>query len=207
VQLPNYLSCLSLHFYLLDTMSDCCDYTAEEAVEHEADSQQPEHFVYEEDEHPPIGDHAELDVIDLPEDEAVKEEGITYVTTLFQEGPLGVNLHRRPADGIVTVIEIVANSQAVNLDIKVGDEIWAIGTNEIGHKFLDRETWTSLVDNIKKTVGDIGASQQRPVLLTSMDIRRYLRKMIEQDLYELPVLSYQELTQEINIQPLARVDL
>ena len=38
-------------------------------------------------------------------------------------------------------------------------------------------------------------------------VRNYLRKMIEQDLYELPVLSYQELTQEINIQPLARVEL
>ena len=38
-------------------------------------------------------------------------------------------------------------------------------------------------------------------------VRNYLRKMIEQDLYELPVLSYQELTQEINIQPLARVKL
>jgi type III secretion protein V len=31
--------------------------------------------------------------------------------------------------------------------------------------------------------------------------------MIEQDLYELPVLSYQELTQDINIQPLSRVEL
>ncbi|WP_159910917.1 type III secretion system export apparatus subunit SctV [Pantoea sp. 18069] len=72
---------------------------------------------------------------------------------------------------------------------------------------LDPAVSKALVDNIKKTVGDIGASQQRPVLLTSMDIRRYMRKMIEQDLYELPVLSYQELTQEINIQPLARVDL
>ncbi len=38
-------------------------------------------------------------------------------------------------------------------------------------------------------------------------VRNYLRKMIEQDLYELPVLSYQELTQEINIQPLGRVEL
>ncbi|MOA57441.1 Secretion system apparatus protein SsaV [compost metagenome] len=64
-----------------------------------------------------------------------------------------------------------------------------------------------LVENIKRTVGDLAASQQRPVLLTSMDIRRYMRKMIEQDLYELPVLSYQELTQDINIQPLARIDL
>ena len=63
------------------------------------------------------------------------------------------------------------------------------------------------MDNIKRTVGDLSLAAQKPVLLTSMDIRRYLRKMIEQDLYDLPVLSYQELTQEINIQPLARVEL
>ena len=40
-----------------------------------------------------------------------------------------------------------------------------------------------------------------------MDIRRYLRKLIEQDLYDLQVVSYQELVAEINIQPLARIDL
>ena len=72
---------------------------------------------------------------------------------------------------------------------------------------LDPAVAKRLVENIRRTVGDIGANSQRPVLLTSMDIRRYMRKMIEQDLYELPVLSYQELTQEINIQPLARVEL
>ena len=72
---------------------------------------------------------------------------------------------------------------------------------------LDPAVSKRLMENIKKTVGDIGGNAQRPVLLTSMDIRRYLRKMIEQDLYDLPVLSYQELTQEINIQPLARIDL
>ncbi len=72
---------------------------------------------------------------------------------------------------------------------------------------LEPSASRKLLDNIKSTVGDLSASMQKPVLLTSMDIRRYLRKMIEQDLYELPVLSYQELTQEINIQPLARVEL
>jgi type III secretion protein V len=72
---------------------------------------------------------------------------------------------------------------------------------------LDPAAGKRLVENIKKTVGDLGAATQKPVLLTSMDIRRYMRKMIEQDLYDLPVLSYQELTQEINIQPLARVEL
>jgi type III secretion protein V len=72
---------------------------------------------------------------------------------------------------------------------------------------LDPAIGKRLVENIKKTVGDLTAGVQKPVLLTSMDIRRYLRKMIEQDLYDLPVLSYQEMTQEINIQPLARVEL
>lgn len=38
-------------------------------------------------------------------------------------------------------------------------------------------------------------------------VRNYMRKMIEQDLYELPVVSYQELTPEINVQPLSRVEL
>ncbi len=64
-----------------------------------------------------------------------------------------------------------------------------------------------LIEAIRKTVGELSGRPHKPVLLTSMDIRRYLRKMIEQDLYELPVLSYQELTQDINIQPLGRVEL
>ncbi|MEC4720738.1 type III secretion system export apparatus subunit SctV [Noviherbaspirillum sp. CPCC 100848] len=72
---------------------------------------------------------------------------------------------------------------------------------------LDPAVGKRLVENIKKAVGDLGASKQKPVLITSMDIRRYMRKMIEQELYELPVLSYQEMTQEVNIQPLARIDL
>lgn len=72
---------------------------------------------------------------------------------------------------------------------------------------LDPGASRQLLENIKTTVGDLSRSMQKPVLLTSMDIRRYLRKMIEQELYELPVLSYQELTPDINIQPLARVEL
>jgi len=72
---------------------------------------------------------------------------------------------------------------------------------------LDPAASRKLVENVKKAVGDLAAAAQKPVLIVSMDIRRYVRKMIEQDLYELPVLSYQELTTEINIQPLARVEL
>jgi type III secretion protein V len=71
---------------------------------------------------------------------------------------------------------------------------------------LDPSASKRITSAIKIAVGDPSAVAQRPVLLTSMDIRRYMRKMLEQDLAELPVLSYQELTQEINIQPLARIE-
>ncbi|MDR2779426.1 MAG: type III secretion system export apparatus subunit SctV [Puniceicoccales bacterium] len=70
---------------------------------------------------------------------------------------------------------------------------------------LDPEMAKKLVNAIKEEVGDFANETNRPVLLTSMDIRRYVRKLIELELYELPVLSHQELTEEITIQPLGKI--
>jgi type III secretion protein V len=64
-----------------------------------------------------------------------------------------------------------------------------------------------LVEAVKKAVGKLPTTGQRPVLLASMDVRRYLRRLVEQELPDLQVLSYQELTPDVNIQPLARIDL
>lgn len=72
---------------------------------------------------------------------------------------------------------------------------------------LDPQTAKRFVAAVKKEVGNIGKSLERPVLLTSMDIRRYVRKLIEMELYELPVLSHQELTEEITIQPLGKISI
>lgn len=72
---------------------------------------------------------------------------------------------------------------------------------------LDPATTRKFVANVKQAVGDLAHHASKPVLVTSMDIRRYVRKLIEPELYELPVLSYQELTQEVTIQPLGRVNL
>jgi type III secretion protein V len=72
---------------------------------------------------------------------------------------------------------------------------------------LDPAISRDLVEKIKQTVGNLSRLKQVPVLLTSMDIRRYLRKLIEQEIFDLPVISYQELAQEINVQPLSRIDL
>ncbi|MGB2974062.1 MAG: FHIPEP family type III secretion protein, partial [Candidatus Competibacter sp.] len=72
---------------------------------------------------------------------------------------------------------------------------------------LDPATTRKFVASVKQAVGDLNQHASKPVLVTSMDIRRYVRKLVELELYELPVLSYQELTQEVTIQPLGRVNL
>ena len=46
-----------------------------------------------------------------------------------------------------------------------------------------------------------------PVILVSMDIRRYVRKLIEAALPQLPVMSFQEIAPGVTIQPLGRVEI
>lgn len=72
---------------------------------------------------------------------------------------------------------------------------------------LDPQRAKEFVNAVKQEIGDITRSAERPVLLTSMDIRRYVRKLIEMEIYELPVLSHQELTEEITVQPLGRISI
>ncbi|WP_163834323.1 type III secretion system export apparatus subunit SctV [Spartinivicinus ruber] len=72
---------------------------------------------------------------------------------------------------------------------------------------LDPAVTDNLLTSIKRQVGDIETAAKKPVLIVAMDIRRYVRKIIEAELYALPVLSFQELTEEINVQPLGRIVL
>ena len=72
---------------------------------------------------------------------------------------------------------------------------------------LDPSVTRQLVSQAKALVGDISRLQSKPVVVTALDIRRYVRKMIEIELYDLAVLSFQELTQEVTVQPLGRIAL
>ena len=72
---------------------------------------------------------------------------------------------------------------------------------------MDPQTVRAILATVRKTIGDLSRVAQKPVIVVSVDIRRYFRKMIDKDYYELPVLSFQELSPEINIQPLGRLKL
>ncbi|WP_164503537.1 type III secretion system export apparatus subunit SctV [Pleionea sediminis] len=72
---------------------------------------------------------------------------------------------------------------------------------------LDPGIAKKMVDRIMELVGDLKLMERRPVLLVAMDIRRYVRKLIESDVYDLPVLSFQELTKDINVQAIGRISI
>ena len=72
---------------------------------------------------------------------------------------------------------------------------------------LDPDTSRRFIVAVGAAAGDYRKHVQMPVLLASMDIRRYVRRLIEGEHYRLPVVSYQELTPEISVQPMNRIRL
>ncbi|WP_348770285.1 type III secretion system export apparatus subunit SctV [Morganella morganii] len=65
----------------------------------------------------------------------------------------------------------------------------------------------ALMAAMKAMFGDVQRMMNKPVLIVSRDIRRYVRRLIEQEFSSLPVISYQELLPSMNIQPLGRVKI
>lgn len=72
---------------------------------------------------------------------------------------------------------------------------------------LDPDTTKRFGQAVTAAAGNYRTQTQKPVLLASMDIRRYVRRLIEGEHYELPVMAYQEVTPEISVQPLSRIKL
>jgi type III secretion protein V len=60
---------------------------------------------------------------------------------------------------------------------------------------------------IFEEVGSLPQSTHNPVILTTLEARRPFRDLIEFEFPYLSVLSYQELSPEMNIQPIARISM
>lgn len=72
---------------------------------------------------------------------------------------------------------------------------------------LEPEITQEILAAVRNEIGNLPPSAQQPVILTTMEIRRYFRKLVELEFPHLAVLSYQELSPEMNIQPIARISL
>ena len=60
-----------------------------------------------------------------------------------------------------------------------------------------------ILEQIKRALA--AAPQARPVVLASMDVRRHVRNLLIRNDLDVPVLSYQELAAEFNVQPLVTI--
>jgi len=97
------------------------------------------------------------------------------------------------------------------LDPRIEDMVRdAIRTTEKGNYLaLEPEITQEIIESVGKEIAShpFPPGARPPVILTTAEIRRYFRKIIELEFPQLSVLSYQELSENLRIQPIARVTL
>ena len=71
---------------------------------------------------------------------------------------------------------------------------------------LGPEDTRNLINAIRNFIGNNSQAGPSAPLLTTFELRPLLRKLIKMDFHDLPVLSYQELSPEVTVQPLAKID-
>jgi len=105
-----------------------------------------------------------------------------------------------------------ANTLAVYLlDSEIEDLVKnAIRRTEKGNYLaLEPEITQEIIEAVGREIAShpFPPGARPPVILTTAEIRRYFRKIVELEFPQLSVLSYQELAENLRIQPIARVSL
>ena len=67
---------------------------------------------------------------------------------------------------------------------------------------LDSSLIQQVVEGARLRIGNLPATAQKPVILTDGDIRRYVKRMLDYSFPELSVISYDQLTPQINVHAL-----
>jgi len=80
-------------------------------------------------------------------------------------------------------------------------------TSGASYLALSPDVHRELIAAMKSAIGTPVQRSIAPVVLAPMDIRRFMRKVIERDFPNIAVLSYQELATAANIQPLERIKM
>ena len=80
-------------------------------------------------------------------------------------------------------------------------------TSGASYLALSPDTHQQLIAAMKSAIGDLSRHTLTPVMLAPMDIRRFMRKIVERDFPDLAILSFQELSPQVNVQPLERIRL
>ena len=80
-------------------------------------------------------------------------------------------------------------------------------TSGASYLALSPDVHKQLIAALKDAIGNVNQHTINPVMLAPMDIRRFMRKIVQRDFPSLAVLSFQELSPDVNVQPLERIKL
>jgi type III secretion protein V len=79
------------------------------------------------------------------------------------------------------------------------------GSGQSGQIAIDPQVLQRILAEIQATRTETGVAFARVTLLCSMDVRRHLRRITESEFFELPVLSFQELSGDVPVIPVGQV--
>lgn len=95
------------------------------------------------------------------------------------------------------------------LDPEIEDMVRAAikQTSSGSYLALDPDAVQLILQGVRTTVSPPPPGGQPPVILTAIDVRRFVRKLVEMEFSDISVVSYQEIVPEIRIQPLGRIQI
>jgi type III secretion protein V len=108
--------------------------------------------------------------------------------------------HHMSRDGL---IQVVLLSPEVEETLRS-----AIRSSTLGEYLeLDQQYEQQLLDNLADLTGSYGTAKNTPVIVTTADIRRQMRKLIEDEFFSMPVFSFTELSQHYKVQPIGMLEV
>lgn len=72
---------------------------------------------------------------------------------------------------------------------------------------LDPDSTQMILQAIRSVVPPTPPGGQPPVMLTAIDVRRFVQRLLQMEFPDVAVVSYQEIVPEIRIQPLGRIQI
>ena len=80
-------------------------------------------------------------------------------------------------------------------------------TSQGSYLDLDSEIEQSILDRLNELTSNVATPINPPVLVTAADIRRSVRKLIEEEFFSVPVFAFSELTQHSKVQPVGMIEV
>jgi type III secretion protein V len=108
--------------------------------------------------------------------------------------------HEVQRDGLIEVVLL-----APELEEKLREVMRT--TSQGTYLDLDPETEQTFLDRLGELAGTGGTPALPPVLVTAADIRRSVRKLIEEEFFSVPVFAFSELTQHARVQPVGMIEV